>query len=164
MTIHIRTAKPEETEQIMSLLRELALWFKSKNSDQWSHFLLDNAEEEIASSIQKQETYVLEQEGKLIGTFSVLTVQNSWDKQIWGWESNSHSLYVHRLAIRLKFQGRGLGKKVLNWIENQVSGQVDFIRLDCVKNNDALNKFYLAAGFHFEGEVNGLNKYSKVMR
>lgn len=40
---------------------------------------------------------------------------------------------------------------------------VPFVRLDCIKTNEALNQMYLRYGFIFSGEKNGFNLYQKEL-
>ena len=163
MISQIRLARSDDTEQIRKLLKELAISLQSKGIDQWS-YLLDGGEvAEIHRAILDKETFVLELDDKIIGTFTVLSQQSDWDCEIWG-DSSDSSIYVHRLAIGLDSKGNGLGLETLQWIADNFANRVKYLRLDCVAHNQKLNQFYQNCGFTLIGQTNGFNKYQKLLQ
>jgi Acetyltransferase (GNAT) family len=157
LNIQVRLAKIDETEQIRNLLKEIAVWFNSKEIDQWTHMLSGSADAEIEEAIINEETYVLDMDNKIWETFTVSTKQSEWDRQIWG-ESNDRSLYLLRLAIGLEFKGSGLGLKALHWLEDNFANRTEYLKLDCLAHNQKLNEFYKKCSFNFVGQTNGFNK------
>ena len=80
-----------------------------------------------------------------VGTFAL-----QWsDQETWGRVPDDAG-YVHGLAVRRDFAGRGLGRELLGWTENRVfqSGK-KCLRLDCTAGNDALDANYRRAGFDY---------------
>jgi len=64
--------------------------------------------------------------------------------------------YLHRLAIRRVYAGMELGRQLLQWAEGKVaSAGRDYLRLDCMAENQALRQYYEQAGFTYRGEVRG---------
>ena len=62
--------------------------------------------------------------------------------------------YVHGLAIRRDFAGKGLGREFLRWAEDRVAASgKKYLRLDCAAENRALNEYYRRAGFSYRGEA-----------
>ncbi|MEH7072660.1 GNAT family N-acetyltransferase [Neobacillus drentensis] len=156
-------ARSEEIEPIRKLLKENAVWLQSKGINQWS-YLLDGGEyDPIHRAILIEETYVLEIDNKVMGTFTASLKQNDWDIEIWG-KSIEPSVYIHRLAIGLNAKGNGLGWEALQWTENYFANRVSYLRLDCVAHNQKLNEFYQNCGFTLVGQTNGFNKYQKLLQ
>ena len=163
MSSEIRLAKSEEIEQIRQILKENATWLQSKGINQWSYLVDGGDYEQIHRAILNKETYILEMDNNVIGTFTVSSKQSDWDLEIWG-ESNEPSIYIHRLAIGLDGKGKGLGSEALQWIENHYANRVSYLRLDCVTDNQKLNQFYKNCGFTLVGQTNGFNKYQKLLQ
>ncbi len=87
--------------------------------------------------------------GQAVGTFAL-----QWaDEETWG-SLPDDAGYVHGLAVRRDFAGRGLGRELLRWKENRVSlSGRKYLRLDCTAENEALNAYYRRAGFTYRGCV-----------
>jgi ribosomal protein S18 acetylase RimI-like enzyme len=62
--------------------------------------------------------------------------------------------YVHRLAVRRAYAGRGMGRALLEWAAAQTagSGRV-WLRLDCMADNRRLCHYYESLGFVQRGIV-----------
>ena len=61
--------------------------------------------------------------------------------------------YLHTLIVRRDLAGKGLGIRILRWVESYVaaSGRKR-LRLDTLYDNQKLIRFYLNAGFKTAGE------------
>ena len=160
MHIQIRLAQKTEIKEIIQLLKDRASWLQSNGIDQWSYLLSGGEDFEIEQAILNNETYVAECNNKIIGTFTVSSVQSEWDLEIWG-EKKDQSLYLHRLAVKTECKGNGLGHKMIRWIEETLSDQSNYLRLDCVSKNPRLNQFYEEYGFTFLGSTDEFNKFEK---
>ena len=160
MNLKFRLARNTEVKRVTQLLKDAAAWLKSEGINQWSYLLSGGEDDEIERAILKEETYVAEYEGKLLGTFTISPVQSEWDFDLWG-QVEGDSLYLHRLAVHMEYRGLGMGKEMIRWIERQFAGQYTYLRLDCVANNRKLNQFYLDNEFLFVGSIDEFNKYEK---
>ena len=99
--------------------------------------------------IGRGEMYLARLAGQTFGTFAL-----QWsDEEVWG-DVLGDAGYVHGLAIRRGFAGRGLGRELLRWAEEHValSGQ-SYLRLDCRADNRDLNEYYERAGFCCRGQA-----------
>ena len=137
----IRTATEEESDSIITLLKEVAQWLQHKEVDQWQYLLGGEATDEILEGIREKYTYVITKEDEMIGTVTVSPKQNEWDEHIFGKEEVSNSLYIHRFAVKRKYKGNGIGEWILQWIEENVQHDKEFLKLDCVGHNRTLNDF-----------------------
>ncbi|BCD12544.1 GNAT family N-acetyltransferase [Bacillus cereus] len=157
----IRIANEEESDSIITLLKEVAHWLQHKEVDQWQYLLGGEATDEILEGIREKYTYVITKEDEIIGTVTVSPKQNEWDEHIFGKEEVSNSLYIHRFAVKRKYKGNGIGEWILQWIEENVQHDKEFLKLDCVGHNRALNDFYKKNGFDYVGSTDGLSKFQK---
>ncbi len=157
----IRTATEEESDSIITLLKEVAQWLQHKEVDQWQYLLGEEDTAEILESIKEKYTYVVTKEDEIIGTVTVSPKQNEWDEHIFGKEEVSNSLYIHRFAVKRKYKGNGIGEWMLQWIEENVQHDKEFLKLDCVGHNRILNDFYKRNGFEYVGSTDGLSKFQK---
>ncbi|MFS7261244.1 GNAT family N-acetyltransferase [Carnobacterium divergens] len=57
---------------------------------------------------------------------------------------------MHRLAINRHYSGQGIAMKILTEVEKYSKNEnKKEIRLDCIADNQVLNKLYQDAGFNF---------------
>ncbi|GGB60896.1 N-acetyltransferase [Fictibacillus barbaricus] len=161
--LEVKKASRGDVEYVISLLKEVAQWLKSNEIKQWSYLLEGGEDEEIKKSIQQNDTYLVLQEGELIATFSLSSEQNEWDHHIFGKDTSSDSLYLHRLAVRPAYMNRGIGKRILRWVEENSQSKKQFLKLDCVADNPRLNQFYRESGFEYLGETDNHCKYQKAL-
>ncbi|CAM3987390.1 acetyltransferase [Bacillus luti] len=160
----IRPATEEESDSIITLLKEVAQWLQHKEVDQWQYLLGGEATAEILEAIREKYTYVVMKEDEIVGTVTVSPTQNEWDEYIFGKEEVSDSLYIHRFAVKRKYKGNGIGEWMLRWIEENVQHDKGYLKLDCVGHNRILNDFYKRSGFEYVGSTDGLSKFQKKRR
>jgi ribosomal protein S18 acetylase RimI-like enzyme len=97
----------------------------------------------VLDNISQKDVYVVEQDGASVGTFSL----DFGDDSHWG-PQEPIAGYVHGLCVREGFNGRGLGRFMLDWCANQISGMNRrFVRLDCDVQNAKLCAYYESLGF-----------------
>jgi GNAT superfamily N-acetyltransferase len=160
---NIKIATNDDICKVIKMLKRIALWMKDNDINQW-RFLLDGGDdEEIELAITNQETYIVLKDNDIVATFTLLSKQSEWDKQIWGEDITSKTLYLHRFAIIPTYMNTGLGRSILAWIQNIVRDK-EYVRLDCVANNHKLNNFYKNNEFELVGLTNGHSKYQKCIR
>ncbi|PEA12311.1 GNAT family N-acetyltransferase [Bacillus thuringiensis] len=160
----IRIATENESDSIKTLLKEVAQWLQHKEVDQWQYLLGEEATAEILERIREKYTYVVLKEDEIVGTITVSPKQNEWDEHIFGKEEVSNSLYIHRFAVKRKYKGNGIGERVLQWIDENVQCDKEYLKLDCVGRNRTLNDFYKKNGFEYVGSTDGLSKFQKKRR
>ncbi|WP_448162855.1 GNAT family N-acetyltransferase [Bacillus mobilis] len=160
----IRIATENESDSIITLLKEVAEWLQHKEVDQWQYLLGGEATAEILEGIREKYTYVVMKEDAIVGTVTVSPKQNEWDERIFGKEEVSDSLYIHRFAVKRKYKGSGIGEWILRWVEENVQYEKEFLKLDCVGHNRTLNDFYKRNGFEYVGSTEGISKFQKKRR
>jgi RimJ/RimL family protein N-acetyltransferase len=150
MNFHFIKAQNNQLPIILELLKNAAENLAQKNIPQWQ-FWLNPPEDKInwiTQGIENQEFNFVVKENDLVGMYRL---QNQ-DELYWGLQSEK-AAYLHSLVIKPEFSGGGLGKKILQSIENQLINQnIHLLRLDCVAHNPALCQYYESQGFVKVGE------------
>ena len=129
------------------MLEGAALWMVRRGIEGWTPGSLSRRR--ISDLIEGGEMYLAVLEGQPVGTFAL-----QWeDRETWG-DFPDDAGYVHGLAILRMFAGMGLGREILRRAEQMVclAGR-QYLRLDCVADNEALNHYYQRAGFGYRGRV-----------
>ncbi|SOC43890.1 GNAT family N-acetyltransferase [Ureibacillus acetophenoni] len=157
---NIKIATNNDSRKVIKMLKEIAQWMKDNNINQWRFLLEGGDDEEIKQAIANQETYIVMNDNELVATFTLLSKQSEWDFHIWGEDHTSNTLYLHRLAIVPSYMNKGLGKRILAWIEENTSNK-EYLRLDCVEENKKLNSFYKNSGYELVGVTDGHSKFEK---
>jgi GNAT superfamily N-acetyltransferase len=150
--LSIEQAHPSDMDTVIDILEEAASWLASRGVDQWMPgSFLGPGYETIANQLKRGEVYLATLYGKPAGT---LTLQ--WeDKKFWG-DVSENAIYVHRVAIRRAYAGKGLGLRLLQWAENMAAkAGKTYLRLDCMTENSTLCEYYERAGFECRGEIQG---------
>lgn len=153
--IMIIQAQPSDLAAITDILEEAASWIASLGIDQWQpgSFLNTSSQKRIAQNIGHGEVYLAFYNGQAIGT---ITVQegSAFDEELWSYETLQDALYVHRLAVRRAFAGKGIGYVLLKWAEQLAANTGKaFLRLDCMADNAALCTYYERWGFTCRGTI-----------
>ncbi len=104
---------------------------------------------EFKNDINNKEMYILEENDKIVGSFS-LSEYDDPDYQNIGWKSNNKKFfYINRLAISPLEQGNGYAKQAMNFIDNYAKeNNYNAIRLVVYENNIYAIKLY--EKFNFE--------------
>jgi len=158
--LNIRPATPDDAQDVLNVWMNAAEWLQSKGIDQWNpeQFSLDF----VMACIRDSEVFLAEAGHAIVGTYLL-----TWsDPSIWRELDNAESGYIHKLAVRRDFKGQGIGRLLLEHAENRIMEQGKrCIRLDCMADNERLNRYYLDAGYtyvrRFDGDGWSANLYEK---
>ena len=155
-------AAESDADTVQSILEEAARWLTYRGIGGWTPGSFPRRR--ILERIGRGEMYLAGLAGQ---TFGTLALQWS-DEEVWG-DTPGDAGYVHGLAVRRDFAGRGLGRELLRWAEDRValSGR-SYLRLDCLAENQGLNEYYGRAGFRCRGRARvwgmELNLYERRVR
>ncbi|EKY4027457.1 TPA: GNAT family N-acetyltransferase [Listeria innocua] len=161
----VRFALPNDRSAINELMVNTARWLKESGSTQWSDILHGFDVHNIEQRIELSEVALFEAtDGKLAGVMIIRKTPSDWDTDLWGDRHEQSAYYLHRIMVSRDFSGISLSKQMISFAEQlALNMSVPFVRLDCIKTNEALNKMYLRYGFIFSGEKNGFNLYQKEL-
>jgi ribosomal protein S18 acetylase RimI-like enzyme len=145
--LEVREARTEDLDAVLSILEGVARWMVRQRIEGWRPDSFSRRR--LAEIIGCGEMYLALLAGQAVGTFAL-----QWsDEETWG-RVPDNAGYVHGLAVRRDFAGRGLGRELLRRAEDRVSrAGRNYLRLDCVAENEALNAYYQRAGFGYSGRV-----------
>lgn len=151
MQLEIRIARKTEIGQALTLLKDAALWLKSKNVNYWQTWI--NPEkiyvDWIEEGFEMKQFYFVLNNSKVIGMFRL-----QWDDEMfWGKQKNNAG-YIHSFTIDRALYGQGIGKKVLVMIEELcIRNDKQYLRLDCGVHVLELCRFYKNSGFSAIGVI-----------
>jgi ribosomal protein S18 acetylase RimI-like enzyme len=144
--LDVRRAEAEDLDTVVEILSEAARWLLERGIRQWPEpFPRDRVE----GLLDRGEFYLARLDGEPAATFALL----SSDPEFWG-EQPPDAAYLHALAVRRAYAGRGLGERVLKWAMARAAADGrTYLRLDCMSDNETLRKYYERLGFEPRGEV-----------
>lgn len=145
--MEIRPANIGDLLTVQSILAEASAWLASRGIEQWPESGFP--EEQTARRIRQGSVYLAFAAGEPVATITL----DAWaDPEFW--DTPDDAGYVHRLAVRRSWAGRGIGKALLDWAGQRVAesgGQ--WLRLDCMRDNKPLHDYYRHLGFEHVRDV-----------
>ena len=144
--LEVRGAEPEELDTVVGILSECARWLLGRGISQWPDPF---PAERVAALLEKGAFYLARLDGEVVATLALL-----WsDPAFWG-ERPPDAAYVHAVAVRREYAGRGIGHGLIEWAAETAAAEGrDYLRLDCLSENGALRAYYEGMGFTPRGEV-----------
>ena len=148
----IRKAKKEEIHQVLDITRACAQQMISQNIFQWNEKYPSKSA--FVNDLKRNELYVIILEKTIVGCI-VITPKIDAEYLPVNWLTpNYNNLYIHRLAIHPKFQGKGFAQKLMNFAENfAIKNNYSSIRLDTFSKNTKNQKFYELRGYQKLGAI-----------
>jgi len=139
----IRPASVGDAKLIAATLIEAAKWVEQLDGTlMWVEGELE--EPRISAEVAAGMFVVAEIEGQVVGA---LRFQLE-DRLFWPDLEGSDSAFVHRLAVRREFAGRGVSTALLEWAMDRAHALGKrFLRLDCDAERGRLRDFYERFGF-----------------
>ena len=141
----MRRASAEDAAAVTAILTDAAKWVERLDgTTMWVDDEL--AEGRIASDVDAGLFHVAECDGEIAG---VLKFQLD-DQLFWPDLATSDSAFIHRLAVRRNFAGRGVSTALLGWaVDHARSLGRRYLRLDCDAERARLRDVYERFGFRF---------------
>ncbi len=126
MTFFISKANKTDVNIVSSILTEAAIWLDSIGQPLWkSSELLPGS---IIDDIRLGLYYLVRIDGCEVGTFKFQLE----DKLIWPEIPQNESVFIHRLAVKRQFAGKGIPDQIIGWAKNHAKNiGKRFLRLDC---------------------------------
>ena len=149
-SLRIVRAQINDLDTIVAILEEGARWLSDEGIEQWPVGLFSALPHLIADGIAAGEFHLV-----YLGETPVGALRLQWsDERMWPGADDGEAGYVHSLAVRRAWSGRGIGRQMLAWSEAEVAaaGRA-YLRLDCVAHNVRLLRYYEEAGFTRRGRM-----------
>ena len=142
----IRKGGFNDLNTLLELVTACRLKMEEQLIFQWNHTY--PLAKDFETDIQRDELFVKEQSGEILGCIVLSSVMDEFYKTI-SWKNPKHkALYVHRLAVLPKYQGQGVARELMDYAENFANANgYQSIRLDTFSQNKRNQKFYLARGY-----------------
>lgn len=158
ITYYVRHASSEEDlSACLDLRAETAQWLADQGIDQWEVF--ETGRRVLAKAYADGTLYVIEDEcddpkvvygrREIVGCLRL----DGPDQDFWDpWECAQPALYLYKFMITNGHRGSGLGDAVLDWASHRAREcGAKWLRMDCRKDNTALQRYYLDRGFRNVG-------------
>ncbi len=146
--IEVRQATLPDVGAVSAVLTEVARWLESSGMPMWMTDEL--AHDTIEAEVRRGLFHVATIDGAIVGT---LRFQLE-DREFWPDLPADHtSAFVHRLAVRRAFAGRGVSAALLAWSVGHARalGRTH-LRLDCDVERHALRQLYERFGFRYHSQ------------
>ncbi|WP_440120325.1 GNAT family N-acetyltransferase [Tenacibaculum sp. Ill] len=147
-TIQLQEIKVKDFKVLKTLMNDVykeAYKHFWKDAGEWyvqSQFSKINLEKELSED--NTSYYFVLFKTEIVGVFRVL-----WDKKLLGLE-NKKSLKLHRIYLHQNTQGKGVGKELLNWLEEEArKKQYELIWLDTMDEQPQAFEFYKKLGYQY---------------
>lgn len=153
MHYHFRKANPSEITLIWNILQQAIIRRKNDGSQQWQDGYPNP--EVVKNDVEKGQGYVLLDSEIVIGYIAVLINNEPAYEAIDGkWLTNDDFVVIHRVAIDKNYLGKGLAKKILNYVEGfALQNNIYSIKADTNFDNFAMMKIFENLGYTLCGEV-----------
>lgn len=148
----VRRAKIGEIPEILTITKACAAHMAKRGIFQWNeNYPSQNAFEK---DIEREELFVLELDGSIIGTIVISTLMDEEYVPITWLSSNGNNLYIHRLSVHPKCQGMGYAQQLMDFAEKYAkANNFTSVRLDTFSQNMRNQKFYETRGYQKLGDI-----------
>jgi ribosomal protein S18 acetylase RimI-like enzyme len=141
-----------DSEEILRIQAEGDAWNSSKGFLPLAfRYSPKERKEFLNRHISESEIYLFKHKVEAVGL-----VRLQWNDPVFWGEAGWDPLagYVHGLTIGSSWHGLGLGSWILSWAEARIRSQgMTCCRLDCMKENLGLCRYYETRGFEERGLV-----------
>jgi GNAT superfamily N-acetyltransferase len=145
--ISIRQGHSEDASTIASVLLQASQWAASQGLDMWEPNEI--SVEVVQPDVDAGVFYVAVIDGEVQGTFKLLLE----DPEFWPDHASADSAFIHRLAVRRRVAGAGVGSAMIEWAAGRARElRRKFLRLDCDPRRHRLRAFYVDRGFKHRGD------------
>lgn len=150
-----RKTRKEDIPGIMRIIRQAQEYMKVQGIDQWQDGYPQEAvfENDIAHGY----SYVMEEDGKIIGTMAVIfDGEPTYDKIYNGAWKTSDEPYaaIHRVAVDAQLKGRGIAGAMISEVENLCRVRdVHSMKNDTHRDNQSMQRMLAKNGFAYCGII-----------
>lgn len=148
----IRKGTIEDIDAILNITKLCAAHMINKQIYQWNEHYPNKSVFE--NDVLRKELVVIETNSGLIGCIAISTFMDDEYVPVSWLTPNENNLYIHRLAVNPKFQGKGYAQKLMDYAENYAkTNSFASVRLDTFSKNERNQKFYEARGYQRLGNI-----------
>lgn len=152
----IRLGEATDLTSLVELYNEATLDLLAKGINQWKYPWYSK---HVKKDIVNKKIFVLENNDKIIGAFSISNPSGLEYLQI-----NRNNKYLSKIALLPKYQGKGFGAKILKFAIKFASDEGTNLYLDCWAGNNKLQEFYRENGFVHIGDFLENDYYISIFK
>ena len=142
----IRKATFSDLPYILNIIKKCTNHMIDNKIFQWNENY--PSREIFYDDIKNKNLYIIQNNKRIIGCVMRSINQSKVYKKVTWMTENKKNIYVHRLAVDPKYQGKGYGIKLMDFIEeNAVKKDYKSIRLDTFSKNTRNVNFYKKRGY-----------------
>ncbi len=167
MNITFNQIEINEKEKVLQLFKETAEKINKMNIDHWQYWKNPPIEKIkwVEKGIEDKEFFFIKtSNNEDLGIVRIL------NEDILYWGKQEHKAkYIHSLIVKEKYNGKGLGSKIIQEIENNAKkNNCEYLRLDADSKNPKLCNYYEKLGFNKVGTkklpLSVYNLYQKQLK
>lgn len=150
----LRQAEYKDIDDIMNIVFQAQDQFKKDKIDQWQNNYPNYTT--IEEDIKNKDSYVLVKNNLIVGTVYFSFDGESTYEKIYQGEWLSHGKYavIHRLAVDLRWRGKGLAEEILRELERiAIEKDVFSIKVDTHRENLPMQKLLGKMGYKYCGII-----------
>ena len=142
----------QELSEVNQFYSEITSDLRKKGIDQWDRFYPNRFV--LKNDLKNGSLFGIKQENQLVGTIVLDTNESKQYKNLQWNDHTGRPLIIHRLAVHPFHQGKGVGKKLLNFAEEYAlkKGHTS-IRMDVYSKNPGAVGMYERAGYQIRGAI-----------
>ncbi|NFD42781.1 GNAT family N-acetyltransferase [Clostridium botulinum] len=150
--MNLRLAKEKDLNFIIEMITIVKKHMIENDNDQWDEEYPDM--ETLRRDIINEDLYTIIEENNCMAIIAINKDQAPEYKNV-QWKLDDKSpLVVHRLAVNPKFQGKGVAKTIMSFVDEKAKEQnCKSIRLDTYSKNKVAINLYKRLGYSIVGEV-----------
>ena len=155
----IKQADENDILTIEEILLDAVMWMKrSKMQNQWNE---DCIKWKFLSIDYQINNFYIDYENGMPAACIAIT---DLDQKYWPEIPQGKSLYIHKLAVKRAFSGKGISKELIKYAKTLLlKNAVDSLRLDCDLQRKKLRMLYESEGFKYEATKKSENNYDMAL-
>lgn len=148
----IRKGTLKDIDNILLLTKACAQHLIANHIFQWNEVYPNKLAFE--KDVERNELFVFEVENTLVGCITISTFMDEEYMPISWLTPNKNNIYIHRLAVHPKHQGKGYAQQLMDYAEAYaIKNNYASIRLDTFSQNPRNLKFYELRGYKKLGGI-----------
>lgn len=160
--MNIQLVLSDNLPSVLKISKKIKIDLKKQNNDQWKWIYPNRSN--YKADIKNGTMHGITDGNELIAVVTLDDIQ-SQQYQTLNWsDKEGKPCCIHRLAVDPDHQGKGLGKLLLQYIENlAIQKGYTSVRIDVYKINETAKALYTRNGYKEIGEVRyPLRKHSYI--
>ncbi len=154
--MRIRLATDNDLAAIMEIVRQAQEYFRSQDIDQWQNNYPTEAV--FLADMELGESFVLEEEGQVVGTFMASFREDPTYQVIvdGDWQYKEPYAVIHRVAMDNRVKGRGYGSEIVRFMAERCLNReepVFVLRGDTHRDNRSMQRLFVKNGYRHAGTI-----------